>query len=56
MRMKNEQGRNAGMHIYNLPPDELKRWKKQSQPVIDMYEPIIGKDILDALYKLAEQG
>jgi len=51
-----EQGLKAGMHIYDLPSDELKRWKKQSQPVIDMYEPIIGKDILDALYKLAEQG
>ncbi len=49
------QGRKAGMQIYDLPADELKRWKKQSQPVIDMYEPIVGKDIIDALYKLAEQ-
>jgi C4-dicarboxylate-binding protein DctP len=46
------EGRKAGMEIYDLPADELKRWQKQSQPVIDMYVPIVGKDIMDALYKL----
>jgi C4-dicarboxylate-binding protein DctP len=46
------EGRKAGMHIYDLPADELNRWKKQSQPVIDMYEPIVGQDIMNALYKL----
>lgn len=46
------EGRKAGMEIYDLPADELNRWKKQSQPVIEMYEPIVGKDIMEALYKL----
>jgi C4-dicarboxylate-binding protein DctP len=43
------EGRKAGMHIYDLPTDELNSWKKQAQPVIDMYEPIVGKDIMDAI-------
>jgi len=46
------QGRKAGMEIYDLPTDELNRWKKQAQPVINMYEPIVGKDIMDAIYNL----
>ncbi|MBN1849791.1 MAG: DctP family TRAP transporter solute-binding subunit [Deltaproteobacteria bacterium] len=46
------EGRKAGMEIYSLPTDELNRWKKQSQPVIKMYEPIVGKDIMDAIGKL----
>jgi len=46
------QGRKAGMEIYNLPTDELNRWKKQVQPLMSMYEPIVGKDIMDAIYKL----
>jgi len=46
------EGRKAGMQIYDLPTDELNRWKKQSQPVINMYKPIVGKDIMDAIYKL----
>ena len=45
-------GRKAGMQIYDLPAGELDRWKKLSQPVIDMYEPIVGKDIMDAIRSL----
>jgi C4-dicarboxylate-binding protein DctP len=46
------EGRKVGMQIYDLPPDELNRWKKQTQSVIKMYEPIVGKDIMDAIGKL----
>ena len=46
------EGRKNGMEIYDLPADELDRWKKQSQPVIDMYKPIVGEDIMNAIYKL----
>ena len=50
-----EQGRKGGMEIYDLPADELARWKKVSEPLLTMYEPIVGKDVMDALYKLAEK-
>ena len=46
------EGRKAGMHIYDLPSDELNRWKKQVQPLMEMYEPIVGKDIMDAIENL----
>jgi TRAP-type C4-dicarboxylate transport system substrate-binding protein len=45
-------GRKAGMQIYDLPTDELNRWKKQVQPLMEMYEPIVGKDIMDAIGEL----
>jgi C4-dicarboxylate-binding protein DctP len=50
-----ELGRKAGMKIYDLPPAELDRWKKTSAPVIKMYEPIVGQDVMQALYQLAEK-
>jgi len=45
-------GRKAGMQIYDLPNDELNRWKKQVQPLMEMYKPIVGKDIMDAIKNL----
>jgi C4-dicarboxylate-binding protein DctP len=46
------EGRKQGMQIYDLPADELARWKVKTRPVIEMYEPIVGKDIMDAIGKL----
>jgi C4-dicarboxylate-binding protein DctP len=46
------EGRKNGMQIYDLPTDELNRWKKQVQPLMEMYEPIVGKDIMDAIGEL----
>jgi C4-dicarboxylate-binding protein DctP len=45
-------GRKAGMEIYELPADVRNQWKKQTQPVVDMYVPIVGKDIMDAITNL----
>ena len=49
------QGRKEGMDIYDLPPAELEKWKKASYPVIKMYEPIVGMDIMNAIYALADK-
>ena len=46
------EGRKNGMHIYDLPADELNRWREQVKPLMEMYEPIVGKDIMDAIGKL----
>ena len=46
------QGRKAGMQIYDLPAAELNSWKKQTKPLLEMYEPIVGKDIMDAIKNL----
>lgn len=44
-----------GMKIYDLPPAEKKRWALYFRKVHKKYEAVIGKDILAALYKIADK-
>jgi hypothetical protein len=46
------EGRKEGLKIYDLPTAELNRWKKKTKPLLEMYEPIVGKDIMDAIRDL----
>lgn len=50
-----EEGKRAGLQIYELTSAKREEWKKVSEPVLKMYEPIVGKDVMEALYKLAEK-
>jgi len=50
-----KEGKKAGLQVYQLPPAKREEWKKASEPVLKMYEPIVGNDIMAAIYKLAEK-
>lgn len=49
------EGKKQGMIFYNLPPEKREEWKKATEVVIKQYEPIVGKDILDAIKELAKK-
>ncbi|USG65608.1 DctP family TRAP transporter solute-binding subunit [Brevibacillus ruminantium] len=40
-----------GMEVVELTPEQIKVFQEKVQPVIDKYEEIIGKDLLDAFRK-----
>jgi len=44
----------AGAKFHHLSPKETKRWFNKVKSVHKQYEEIIGKDILDAVYKIVE--
>jgi C4-dicarboxylate-binding protein DctP len=44
----------AGTKFHHLSPKETKRWFNKVKSVHKQYEKVIGKDILDAVYKIVE--
>ena len=55
------QIRAAGMEVYSLSPDELKRWQKLTQPVIDQWVSDLqaagfpGKETLETAHQVIER-
>jgi C4-dicarboxylate-binding protein DctP len=49
------EGKKQGLDVYDLPPEKRQEWKEASRPVLEMYEPIVGQDIMNALYQLAKK-
>jgi tripartite ATP-independent transporter DctP family solute receptor len=45
------QLKEKGMEVTELTPDQIKVFQEQSKPILDKYEAIIGKDLLDAFRK-----
>ncbi|MEJ8545233.1 DctP family TRAP transporter solute-binding subunit [Brevibacillus borstelensis] len=45
------QLKEKGMEVVELTPEQIKAFQEKVQPVIDKYEGIIGKDLLDAFRK-----